>query len=493
MSVLVARRVLARSAFLETLLRQSLILLTCLTMLGVASAPSMAAPKFSALTIDARNGKVLYASDPDGIRHPASLTKMMTLYILFQDLKAGKIKLNTPIRMSARAASMAPTKLGVKAGRTFPVEIAIKALVVKSANDVAAAVAENLGGTESAFAARMTRTARALGMSRTTFKNASGLPNPAQVTTARDMATLGLRLMRDFPQYYPYFRTTSFSYGGKTISTHNRLLKNYEGTDGIKTGYINASGFNLVSSVRRGDKRLVGVVIGGKSGNSRNAYMQKMLTKAFPKASGGKTIAALAGSSKGAIAPVEDTAVAANEKKKKKGSIAALLAKKEVAEVEPTPVAEAEPVQSTEGSGDVDEADVTGTTIKSVAVEPPSQQTEVIEGNVGGSELPANLPFQVKKEATASPETVASLPDASWNIQIGEYSTKRDAQAQMQAMMARVPKTLANKQAFTMTVQKGEEVTYRAVFSGFTEASAKSACKTIVKQKSQCYILPPSS
>ena len=235
---------------------------------------------------------------------------MMTLYVLFQDLKSGKIKLDSPIRMSARAASMSPSKLGVKAGNTITVETAIKALVVKSANDVAAAVAENLGGTESAFAQRMTRTARSIGMSRSTFANASGLPNPKQVTTARDMATLGLRLMRDFPQYYPYFRTQSFTYAGRTIRGHNRLLGKYEGTDGIKTGYINASGFNLVTSVRRGDKRLVGVVLGGRSGASRDAYMKTMLSKYFGAAKTGKTIAAMAGSSKGAIDPVGGEAVA---------------------------------------------------------------------------------------------------------------------------------------------------------------------------------------
>ncbi len=167
-------------------------------------------------------------------------------------------------------------------------------------------------------------------MSKTTFRNASGLPNPGQVTTARDMATLSLRVQRDFPQYYPYFRTMSFTYKGRVIRTHNRLLGNYEGTDGIKTGYINASGFNLTSSVRRGDKRLVGVVLGAKSGTGRNAYMMGMLDKAFPKAKGGKTIAAVAGSSKGAVDPV-----AATEEPKKKKSIADLILKPKDKPAEP--------------------------------------------------------------------------------------------------------------------------------------------------------------
>ena len=230
------------SIALARLWRSFVLVVFTTIVFGIAAPAVQAKAKFAAITVDARNGKLLYAENADAIRHPASLTKMMTLYVLFRDLKAGKIRLSSPIRMSARAASMAPSKLGVKPGKSITVETAIRALVVKSANDVAAAVAENLGGTERAFAQRMTSTARAIGMSRTTFVNASGLPDPAQVTTARDMATLGLRLMRDFPQYYPYFRTQSFVYNGRTIKGHNRLLGRYEGTDGIKTGYINASG-----------------------------------------------------------------------------------------------------------------------------------------------------------------------------------------------------------------------------------------------------------
>ena len=209
--------------------------------------------------------KLFFDSDSNGLRHPASLTKMMTLYIIFEELKAKRITLQTPIRVSARAAGMAPSKMGIKPGGASPSSRRSTALVIKSANDVAAAVAENLSGSESAFAKRMTTTARRLGMSRTTYVNASGLPNPRQITTARDQATLGLRLMRDFPQYYPYFRATQFVFHGKVVKTHNRLVQRFQGTDGIKTGYINASGFNLVTSTKRGNKRLVGVVLGGKS------------------------------------------------------------------------------------------------------------------------------------------------------------------------------------------------------------------------------------
>ena len=185
------------------------LVLSCLVLLGNLQ-PAAAKAQFSAIAVDARTGKILFSSDIDGQRHPASLTKVMTLYVLFQDLKAGRLKLTSDLKVSNRAASMQPSKLGLKPGSTIAVEDAIRALVTRSANDVAATIGENLEGTEANFAARMTRTARAIGMSKTTFKNASGLPNPAQVTTARDFATLSLRIQRDFPEYYPYFRISSF-------------------------------------------------------------------------------------------------------------------------------------------------------------------------------------------------------------------------------------------------------------------------------------------
>lgn len=459
---------------------------------------AQAGGKYADITIDARTGKVLSSSDPDGLRHPASLTKMMTLYILFQDLKARKIKLNSPIRMSARAAAMAPTKLGVKPGKSITVETAIKALVVKSANDVAAAVAENLGGTEKAFAARMTRTARAIGMSRTTFRNASGLPNPGQITTARDMATLGLRLMRDFPQYYPYFRTTSFAYNGRTIATHNRLLKSFSGTDGIKTGYINASGYNLVSSVRRGDKRLVGVVLGGRTGASRNAQMIRILTAALPKARGGRTIAALAGSSKGAIDPVASAATATPAKKlKKRKSIADLLSRDSESEA-PAAVGQPDAVGDTDTENETSAGNTSlaaATTSQIVDVPAPTAEPQVVEGSVGQT-LPDNLPFQVKSAAPAQADnpSAASLGGAgSWTIQVGAYASKKDAQAQLIRLRQRVPDALQGKQALTVTVQKGSATTYRARFSGFDEESANTACTAIARHKADCYVLAPAS
>jgi D-alanyl-D-alanine carboxypeptidase len=240
---------------------------------------------------------------------------MMTLYIVFQELEAGRLTKKSPIKFSRYAVSRPPSKLGLKAGQTITVDEAIRALVTKSANDVAAALAENIAGSEAAFAERMTRTARGLGMSRTTFRNASGLPDLKQRTTARDMATLGLRLQRDFPQHFGYFKLANFSFRGRIIRNHNRLLGKLDGVDGIKTGYINASGFNLVTSAGRGNKRLVGVVMGGTSGAARNRYMAAMVNSAFGKAKGGAAIAMAPGRTPQA------TAVAAADTAKRKQTV----------------------------------------------------------------------------------------------------------------------------------------------------------------------------
>ena len=261
-----------------------LVLFAALT--GTTQAASAkAGSKFAAISIDAATGKVLYASAADARRHPASLTKIMTLYILFEEMKAGRVSTSATFTASEHAASRPPSKLNLKAGQTITVENAIRALVTKSANDVATTVAENISGSEAAFAQRMTATARRLGMSRTRFKNASGLPDPEQVTTARDMATLGLSMLRHFPRRYAYFALRSFQYGKRTYRNHNKLLGKYPGVDGIKTGYIRASGYNLTASAKRGRKRVVAVVMGGRTANERNAYMVELLNQAFGIAS----------------------------------------------------------------------------------------------------------------------------------------------------------------------------------------------------------------
>ena len=428
----------------------SLVLaLVCFAILG--SEQAAARPPFSSVVVDARNGAIIKGENIDALRHPASLTKMMTLYLLFQDLKSGRVKMSTPLRVSARSASMAPSKLGLRAGSSITVHDAIYALVIKSANDAAATVGENLDGSESAFALRMTRTAHAIGMNHTLFRNASGLPNPAQVTTARDMATLGLRLMRDFPQYYPYFRATSFNFRGRIIRTHNPLVGRFDGTDGIKTGYIADAGFNLVTSTRRGDKRVVGVVLGARSSGARSAYMMSMITQAFPACKNGTTVAAVAGSSKGAVNPITLAASASAtvvepETKALAVDNASLAAVAADASTEPV----------------VLEAEMT-----------PKKKT-VIEGSM------------------VDGLAVASLP-ANWTVQISNFRKKDDADAVINTLKKSNAANMNGKDAVTVASKKGRKTVYQVVIKGYSQKEAKSSCERVAATGMACAVIPPNS
>jgi D-alanyl-D-alanine carboxypeptidase len=243
--------------------------------------------KFAGIVVDAKAGKVLYESAADAARYPASVTKVMTLYVLFQELAAGNIKLSDKIVVSKHAAAAVPTKLGLGAGKKITVEDAIKSLVTLSANDMARAIAEHISGTESAFATRMTSTAKALGMNRTTYRNASGLPDSKQVTTVRDQAILAVAVYQHFPKYYEYFQTKSFSYGKRTYGNHNRLLGS-NSVDGIKTGYTRASGFNLMTAARDADQHMVVIGFGFDSGGSRDAKVRELVKKYFSKSRKGE-------------------------------------------------------------------------------------------------------------------------------------------------------------------------------------------------------------
>jgi D-alanyl-D-alanine carboxypeptidase len=244
------------------------------------TAPASAA-SYSEVVIDMASGSELYAHDADKVRYPASLTKMMTLYLLFDEVGAGRYSLSSPLTVSAKAASQPPAKLGLKPGSTITVEQAARALAVKSANDVAVAVAENISGSEDAFAARMNAQARALGLTRTRFANASGLPDPNHVSTARDMARLGRALKSRFPQYAGFFRAKSFTYNGRTYKTTNNLLGKVPGVDGLKTGHTNAAGYNLVATAHRGGERRLVVVMGSKSEGARDKEVTRLLEASF--------------------------------------------------------------------------------------------------------------------------------------------------------------------------------------------------------------------
>ncbi|WP_218014843.1 D-alanyl-D-alanine carboxypeptidase family protein [Teichococcus rhizosphaerae] len=280
---------------------------------GAAQA-QIGSARYAAVVIEPSTGQVLFGAHADAPRHPASLTKMMTLYMVFEALRTGELRLDQRLVMTETAASRPPSKLGLPPGRTISVENAIYALVTKSANDVASLLGETLGGgSEARFAQMMTLRARAIGMTATTFRNASGLPDVEQITTAHDMATLGRRLQRDFPERYHYFGTRSHQMGTISLRNHNRMLTEYEGVDGIKTGYIHASGFNIVSSARRDNVRLIVAVFGGSSWVERDRHAAALLERGFAQmgAGGGAVMARSAPAASLAMAAVGGTAAAA--------------------------------------------------------------------------------------------------------------------------------------------------------------------------------------
>lgn len=275
----------------RTALVRMVVLLVLATFLPTALATEAEAGRvpraYAGIVIDAKTGKTLYAQAADSLRYPASVTKVMTLYILFQEMEAGRMSLNSRLTVSQHAANAVPTKLGLRPGQTIRVEDAIKAIVTLSANDVARVIAENIGGTESQFAQRMTRTARELGMKRTNYANASGLPDSRQTTTVRDQARLGVAIYEHFPKYYKYFQTRVFTYKGRRYGNHNRLLGAVPGVDGIKTGYIRAAGFNLLTAARKDNRHLVVAAFGFDSSSSRNAKVTSLVRKYLPRARSG--------------------------------------------------------------------------------------------------------------------------------------------------------------------------------------------------------------
>ncbi len=278
-------RPFTRTSFASAILAALTLLSACSTRGALSTQPFIPpSPRYAAIVVDGNDGRVLHSTRADAIRFPASLTKMMTMLMLFESLDRGQITKDTLIPISSRAARQPASKLYLKEGQSITVHKALESLAVKSANDVAYAVAEFLAGSEAAFARRMTAKARSFGMKSTTFRNASGLPDKRQVTTARDMAKLGLVLRKRYPQHYHYFGRRSFAFQGKKIKGHNRVLGRVRGADGIKTGYTRASGFNLVTSVRYGNKRVVGVILGEDTGRSRDAHMVQLIERYLPSA-----------------------------------------------------------------------------------------------------------------------------------------------------------------------------------------------------------------
>lgn len=443
-----------------------------------------AGPKYAGIVIDANTGNVLYSENADTLHYPASLTKMMTVYLTFEALEAGRITLDTPVVFSRNAAAQAPTKLGIGAGRSVTVREAILGIVTKSANDAAMALGEMLGGSEEGFARMMNDKARALGMTRTTYRNPNGLPNTAQMTTARDQARLGIALREHFPQYYGFFSEASFKLGNRVIPGHNHLLGSVRGVDGIKTGYTRAAGYNLATSVKIDGRSIVGVVLGGASTPARDNQMRKLIATYLPVAST-KHIANNVIAHGPATAPdvqAASTRMADVTTAKVKNDETA-----EIADARPSsaaafaavtpqsgnPLLAAKPAQhpaydeatSAASSDDADEDEVDTVTTASTT----KSDTKLVK-----------LQRAEKSEKAAK----AEREPAGWVVQIGVASSKDGATDLLDTAKNKGGKALRAAKPYAVAFDGG----YRARFGGFEDQSeAINACKALKRAGVKCW------
>lgn len=499
-------------------------------------------PPYSAIVVDANSGKVLHAAEADGIRHPASLTKIMTLYLLFERMETGKIKTDTQLKVSAHAASQSPTKLGLKAGDSIKVEDAILGLVTKSANDAAVTIAEALADDEEEFAKLMTRKARALGMSQTVYRNASGLPDRDQVTSARDQALLGRAIQDRFPREYRYFSTRSFTFRGSTMGNHNRLLGSVMGVDGIKTGFVNASGFNLVASMKRNNRHLVAVVLGGSSGGARDARMRSLLEKYISEASASRTAPTIAERDVGNdVAPVSVASASASSSASSNESNEAMPAPAKPIHSSRTELraAAAQTARKIAAGHTVDPIKPNAVrTIKvklngaqTASLTPPlahlpvagireetaaaqrltktpqtaaiktTEDSEPVQTAAAAQPQPkVAAPIQVASAepsvaiAAAAPAETAPAPAArkthsGWMIQVGAFEAEREAKDRLSSAQNKAKHLLSNADPFTETVVKDNRTFYRARFAGFEKAEAEAACKYLKRNDFACLTL----
>lgn len=484
-----------------------------------ASAEGYAPPSAS-MVVDGNTGAVLEESNPDAPRHPASLTKVMTLYLLFERLDAGKIRLDTPLSVSAHAAAQAPTKLGLKPGQTIAVEDAIKGVVTRSANDAAVVIAENLGGSEEAFAQLMTQKAHALGMSHTTYVNASGLPDDDQITAARDQVLLGRAIQDRFPRYYRFFSTTAFVFRGQSIRGHNHLLGSVPGVDGIKTGFTNASGFNLLTSVHRDGRYVVGIVLGGRSAFERDAHMRSLIEANIQLASARRSAPVIADRTMPLAAPQPNGS----------GKVPARQFAKAAPPVRSEPMATASADPSVVvGSSDPIRPLIVKTvtyhtvTVRSPAMKPtpvlvpaaspaqpavvappaPIQPTRPLPAQAAPTVVASAAPMPVPAAANAAAAppattqgyelasastTIMPAPHAhsGWVIQIGAFGGEDEARAHLSEAQLKLHELLAAADPFTERFQKGDTTFYRARFAGFDKATAEAACRQLKRSDFAC-------
>ncbi|MCK6417324.1 MAG: D-alanyl-D-alanine carboxypeptidase [Alphaproteobacteria bacterium] len=415
--------------------------------------------KYAAMVIDSETGQVLFERNGDKAVYPASLTKVMTLLLLFEALEAGQVRLNDRIPVSAHAAAAPPSKLGLRVGSTIKVKDAIYAMVTKSANDVAVAVGEFLGGSEARFAQIMTSRARQLGMRGTTFRNASGLHNPAQTTTARDMIVLARTVIRQYPDYYRYFSTQNFTYNGHSYNNHNRLMGKYPGMDGMKTGYVNASGFNLVASAVRDDKRLIAVVFGGRTANSRNAEMRKILDASFARINQTSSGIRVASASETfAPKPVVRDVVDAEDMPN-------------MAMVEHSAGQKQGALNPMIGQGDFDPGMVRRMNAGLLAIaahQGMQKQNPVVR--------PAQRQTQ-RSLVTPVVSSASARGSKDWSIQIGAFNSRVASEESTARALGKLPAVLRHGQPAVAPMKTNKGWLYRARLSGYTQAQANVACR----------------
>lgn len=440
-------------------------------------------PKDAALIVDATSGRVLYERNADASRHPASLTKMMTLYLLFEALEKGTMTMQTQMHVSPWAASQSPTKLDLKAGETLDVDTAIRAIVIRSANDVAVVIGEALGGTESAFASMMDAKARDLGMWRTNFENASGLPDLRQVTTANDMARLGRRLAYDFPQHFHFFSLNDFTYRGRRYETHNNLIGVFAGAEGIKTGYTRMSGFNLVTSAVRNNKHLMGVVLGGATAVGRDREMMRLLGIAFGEAEKNPLLVAHAN------VPWQD----GTGEKTAPNWDAPLPPKIELTAFEPnnglTPVELAAlntPAPKTVATASLAPTPLAKPIVRAITetVMPrPRPQTPATS-----STIVAKNDSAIEQGDVGGPALQPSDAAKRWTVQIGAYGDRNLALAELNKYAKRSSDVLGKaQQLVVLTANPAGGTVYRARFGLFSETEARAVCKRISAQGATCF------
>ena len=476
-------------------------------------------PPSASIVVDANSGKVLEANNPDALRHPASLTKVMTLYLLFERLEAGKMTLATKMKVSAHAAAQSPTKLDLDAGDTIDVDSAIKAMVTRLANDVAVVVAEAIAGDEPEFAKLMTRKARELGMKRTVYKNASGLPNDDQVTTARDQALLARAIQERFPKYYKYFSTKVFVYNGEAMRNHNHLLGRVDGVDGIKTGFTRASGFNLITSVRRDGRHLVSVVFGGSSGRARDARMRHLISKYIRVASARHTAPKIAEARKPTPAPAKRYALASAPSHAKPSPNAEPVRRPQPGSTDPIRPLLVKTITVKPGTMKIGtrsplamalpHSDITA--VKKMPAEPDADKTATLPPSpapareVATAKAPTVAPVastpakepepaKVIKVAAKTSEPAAKpaprkVSHSGWIIQVGAFTEQSEAKEHLTSAKSRAKKLLREAEPFMETFVKGETTYYRARFAGLDRKQAYAACRYLKRNDFGCFAI----